>query len=260
VFCHIHNKRLAVDKCSKCEVPLCADCATTFRGHVLCHACSPEGRKPPKGKPSYYRNPVLAAILSIIPGFGQFYNGQLLKGIIVMCTFWLVVPWLYGIYDAYAMACRINSRDVVQVDPFPELITTLCVLLIIVSAFFIIGPETWKVTIQQQIIPMVMNATEWRAQRALRDIAIGMESFHKTYGYYPDDISRLYFEEPPYLERLYCDAVFYNYKFTCSSDGSSYTVRAVPEDAEKSVFELKTGGQVLVYKAAKPPEEEDPVF
>ncbi len=257
MFCHIHSKRLAVDKCSQCGTPLCADCATTFRGNVLCGACSPEGKKVLKRKPSYYRNPIFAALLSIIPGFGQFYTGQLFKGVIVLSTFWLIIPWLYGIYDAYATACRINNRDVVQVDPFPELITTLCVMVIIVSAFFVIGPDTWKITVKQQIFPMIMNATEWRAQKALRDIAVGMESYHKTYGYYPDDISRLYFEEPPYLERLYCDATFYNYTFSCTSDGASYMVRAVPSDKEKSVFELRTGGQVLVYKVTKP-KEEDP--
>jgi len=256
MFCHIHDKRLAVDKCSQCNVALCADCAVTFRGNTLCKGCSPERKKQTRGKPPYYRHPFLAVLLSIIPGFGQFYNGQLFKGVIVLVSFWLVVPWIYGVYDAYTTACRINNRDLVQVDPFPELITTLCVLLIVVCAFFIIGPDTWKITVQDQLLPMMINATEWRAQKALKDIALGMESFKKTYGYYPEDMSRLYFEEPPYLERLYCDAVFYGYKFSCNADQSSYVVRAEPLDKEKSVFELRTGGKVLVYKPVERKEED----
>ncbi len=257
MFCYIHSKRLAVDKCVQCGVALCADCASTFRGYILCKACSPEGKKPVRGKPVYYRNPLFAALLSIIPGVGQFYNGQLFKGLIVLSTCWLIVPWFYGIYDAYATACRINNRDVIQTDPFPELMTALCVLIIFVSAFFVVGPDAWKIMIHQQLLPMIMNSLEWKAQRALKDMALGLESFHKTYGYYPDDISQLYFEEPPYLERLYCDATFYSYTFTCNSDATSYKVRAVPQDPEKSVFELTTGGKVLVYKVVKP-EEEDP--
>ncbi|MDH7578179.1 MAG: hypothetical protein QHH75_10265 [Bacillota bacterium] len=69
------------------------------------------------------KNPGLAAILSFfIVGLGQIYNGQIGKGIALMvaavisgllCTILigfilLPVVWIYGIWDAYKTAERIN--------------------------------------------------------------------------------------------------------------------------------------------------------
>lgn len=59
--------------------------------------------------PHQIKNPGLAMLLSIIiPGGGQFYNGHAGKGILILCTFWLIVPWIWGIFDAYTCANRIN--------------------------------------------------------------------------------------------------------------------------------------------------------
>lgn len=56
-----------------------------------------------------YKNPGIAMLLSIVfPGGGQFYNGHPGKGILILCTFWLVIPWIWGIFDAYSCANRIN--------------------------------------------------------------------------------------------------------------------------------------------------------
>lgn len=67
----------------------------------------------------------LAAVLSLIlPGLGQIYNGQILKGIILIIIdaingalmFVLIgfITWpitvLYAVYDAYKTADRINAR------------------------------------------------------------------------------------------------------------------------------------------------------
>ncbi len=67
----------------------------------------------------------LAAVLSLIlPGVGQIYNGQILKGIILIIidaingALMLVligfITWpitvLYAVYDAYKTAERINAR------------------------------------------------------------------------------------------------------------------------------------------------------
>ncbi len=57
------------------------------------------------------KNPVLAMILSIIiPGLGQIYLGKTKKGLIILLTCWLIVPWLYGILDAYQTAKEINKK------------------------------------------------------------------------------------------------------------------------------------------------------
>lgn len=56
----------------------------------------------PKG-----RDPMVAALLSfLLPGGGQMYNEQVLKGEVILFTAFLVVPWLYGIFDAYRTASR----------------------------------------------------------------------------------------------------------------------------------------------------------
>jgi TM2 domain-containing membrane protein YozV len=60
----------------------------------------------------------------ILPGLGQIYNGDIGKGIIMIiisvimwALIWLLIPgivilvlWIYGIYDAYKTAERINAN------------------------------------------------------------------------------------------------------------------------------------------------------
>ena len=74
--------------------------------------------------PVFYKNPGLAAILSFLyMGLGQIYNGQISKGIAfliaysisILLMFILVgfittpVLFIYGIYDAYKSAEKINA-------------------------------------------------------------------------------------------------------------------------------------------------------
>ncbi len=71
------------------------------------------------------KNPVLAAILSlVIVGVGQIYNGQIVKGIILLVVtviFGLTgigliisfIIWVFAIYDAYNTAQRINNGEIV---------------------------------------------------------------------------------------------------------------------------------------------------
>lgn len=63
----------------------------------------------PQFVPHQIKNPGVAMLLSIVfPGGGQFYNGHAGKGILILCTCWLVIPWIWGIFDAYSCANRIN--------------------------------------------------------------------------------------------------------------------------------------------------------
>ena len=72
------------------------------------------------------KNPGVAAVLSFFfCGLGQIYNGQILKGIILLICYaisWLlmyiligfiIVPilWIWGMYDAYRSAERINKES-----------------------------------------------------------------------------------------------------------------------------------------------------
>jgi len=71
------------------------------------------------------KNPGLAAVLSFfICGLGQIYNGQIFKGIVFIISYaiswaltfvlvgWFIVPvlWIWGMYDAYKNAEKINKN------------------------------------------------------------------------------------------------------------------------------------------------------
>jgi TM2 domain-containing membrane protein YozV len=81
------------------------------------------------GQNSDMKNPTLAAILSFLfMGLGQFYNGEVKKGVIfivlyivsiVLMTFFVgfittPVLWIIGMVDAYKSAKRINGQPALQ--------------------------------------------------------------------------------------------------------------------------------------------------
>lgn len=60
---------------------------------------------------SMKKNVGLITLISIfIPGGGQIYLGEYLKGLLILLLAWLVLPWLYGIYDAHATASGFNRE------------------------------------------------------------------------------------------------------------------------------------------------------
>ena len=60
---------------------------------------------------SMKKNVGLITLISIfIPGGGQIYQGEYLKGLLILLLAWLILPWLYGIYDAYTMASTFNQE------------------------------------------------------------------------------------------------------------------------------------------------------
>jgi TM2 domain-containing membrane protein YozV len=74
--------------------------------------------------PVFYKNPGLAAVLSFFyMGLGQIYNGQIAKAIVFIIAYtisWILmlvvigfittpIMWVYGIWDAYSSAQKINA-------------------------------------------------------------------------------------------------------------------------------------------------------
>ncbi len=53
---------------------------------------------------------IATALTIIMPGVGQMYIGQVGKGILILLFCWLIIPWLYGIYDAYKSAKDYNAQ------------------------------------------------------------------------------------------------------------------------------------------------------
>lgn len=75
---------------------------------------------------SQEKNPGIAAVLSALwVGLGQIYNGEIGKGILLMIVYFVSallifviigfittpILWIYGVYDAYNSAQKINSGE-----------------------------------------------------------------------------------------------------------------------------------------------------
>ncbi len=71
------------------------------------------------------KNVGLITLISVfIPGGGQIYLSHYLKGVLILIFSWLVIPWLYGIYDAYTTASKYNNELHLLIFPKPVAITT----------------------------------------------------------------------------------------------------------------------------------------
>ena len=84
------------------------------------------------------KSPAFAAVLSLLfPGLGQVYNGETGKGVLVLFgvlagLLVMLIPgvavWLFGIYDAWATARKMNAGTV----PFREARLVTVVLFMVV--------------------------------------------------------------------------------------------------------------------------------
>ncbi len=104
--------------CSSCGAPVtetakfCNECGARLTDRVF------PGQVPPANDAGGEKSTFLAVAGStFIPGLGQVYEGHILKGYLVFFgtffgVFLLIIPglimWLYGIYDAYTTADRMN--------------------------------------------------------------------------------------------------------------------------------------------------------
>lgn len=59
------------------------------------------------------KEPWLAALASfLVPGLGQLYTNQSFgKAALIFCTSILILPYIYGIYDAYKKAQEMNENQ-----------------------------------------------------------------------------------------------------------------------------------------------------
>lgn len=109
--------------CSNCgeqideKAEICPDCGVRQPGATTYQ------------QPVYHlKNPGAAAVLSAFwVGLGQIYNGEIVKGIILMVAYtisvlliYLIIGivttpilWIFGIYDAYNTAKKINAGEIV---------------------------------------------------------------------------------------------------------------------------------------------------
>ena len=108
--CVNHSGVNATAFCQNCGKPLCAACVrSTPSGQILCEPCAVSWQNlqqpfvaPPAGSP----NPVVAAVLGLIPGVGAMYNGQFIKGLIHVVIFAMIISITthYGLFGLFIPA------------------------------------------------------------------------------------------------------------------------------------------------------------
>ena len=114
--------------------------------------------------PKFYKNPNMAVISSLfIPGLGQIYNGQFIKGFIFLISWPIsiasiifiadyihVILWGSHIYDAYSLIGSITFIiDTIRDCVFPFSLVTPCsidkvlILIVLIVVFIAIIPTLW---------------------------------------------------------------------------------------------------------------------
>ncbi len=142
------SEPVAAPTCAKCNQPIADAQRVEHRGALYCANCVGKALNgtAPAQTPAY-RSPVLAVFLSFLPGLGQMYNNQLLKGALIMGLFFLLgtgnlfaqktsvllgphanqaifpgdlfaaVLWFWNLFDAYWTAKRINRVGLPEASP-----------------------------------------------------------------------------------------------------------------------------------------------
>ncbi len=131
-MCHLHPQTPAVAECTDCHKPICSVCLKTVNAKPYCESCAVQREE---------QSPFLAFVFALlVPGMGQVYNGDWEKGLIIFLTGWLLLPWLYGIVDAVAVATEIRTgRRESQTVPAGYLLLALKVLVGPVACLYLSG-------------------------------------------------------------------------------------------------------------------------
>jgi len=117
---------------------ICPSCGVRVKDPIRYGSREGQGRT----HAAQLKNPILAALLSMIPGLGQAYNGQLGKAFLfligVIIGSILIIPgviiWIYGIYHAYKTAKQMNYGDI----PFKNTNIVLIIFFGIIGVVFIL--------------------------------------------------------------------------------------------------------------------------
>jgi TM2 domain-containing membrane protein YozV len=101
--CYLHPHTPAVAECTECKRLVCEVCLVWVNAQPYCEHCAVN---------RHTQSPFWAAVFSLfVPGLGQFYNGDWLKGVLILLTGWLILPWVYGVIDAALTAQAIAQGE-----------------------------------------------------------------------------------------------------------------------------------------------------
>jgi len=122
--CYNHPEKDAIGTCARCGRGICPECNVPIDGKDTCKNCA--GIIASHSHAATHKEPVLALILSFfIPGMGQLYLGNNDRGLkLIICAViaWILTAvciglfiylgiWIYGMYDAYTSAEKINRGE-----------------------------------------------------------------------------------------------------------------------------------------------------
>jgi hypothetical protein len=118
--CFRHPEESARARCVECGSLLCETCRAKLSGRNYCRPCVPANLK--KKLPGR-RSPTFAAILSLVPGLGQLFVGEKLRGLVFAGSALalgnvepmppatvLLVLYVFNLFDAWSLATERNAR------------------------------------------------------------------------------------------------------------------------------------------------------
>ena len=123
--CYTHPEKDAIGTCTTCGRGICPECNVLIDGKETCKICA--GIIASHNQAPAHKEPILALLLSFfIPGMGQLYLGNNDRGFkLIICAIvaWVLTAvciglfiylgiWLFGMYDAYTLAERINRGEI----------------------------------------------------------------------------------------------------------------------------------------------------
>lgn len=242
--CENHAEKEAVGICNLCSKNICSDCSVNLKGELYCKSCLAE--KTGGGKKKQEHSPALAAILSfIIAGLGQIYNGQVWKGVFIFITSLFVIPWIFGIFDAYFVAKKIARGEIElkkKTGCLLAMIICIFVSWIMIAIIALIGAIAIPVFLKTGML-----ANEKAIVATLNSISSAFESYaQQNNNIYPLSEESLIESRPQYLSVTYDNKVLYGYKLTEDLRTSGYTIVAEPTVClpEGKIYIMETGGKL----------------
>lgn len=240
--CANHPDKDATGLCNHCGKNLCLECQGEFKKEIYCQVCLATKNTAEK---KAEHSPALAATLSlIIPGLGQFYNGQVGKGILVFLTSWLIFPWVIGIIDAYGTAKKIREGKISQEKKTGCLIAF--VVMVVISWIAIIMICLLLAIAVPNIFLARISANENLAQSNLKTISAALENYRsRNNGRYPTDEYQLTSSKPLYLSQRYNGLKIHGYLFYEKLSPEGYSLIATPTSCNvtgRKLFTVTTGG------------------
>jgi hypothetical protein len=118
--CSTHTELAARARCVECGSLLCETCRAKVAGRNYCRPCLPADlRRKLPGR----RSPLCAAVLSALPGLGQMFAGEKLRGLVfggsaialanvdpMPSPTILLLLYVFNLFDAWSLASERNAR------------------------------------------------------------------------------------------------------------------------------------------------------